>query len=68
MFTEYNSFDSNGIINCMVVFVPAVTIGCNPPYTKGKSDSCWIKFRKENRPTTKEELEKCLGMSILSWE
>lgn len=67
-FTRYNEFESNGLINCMVVFVPAKTIKCNPPYLKGKKDSCWIKFKPGKAPKTKQELETCLGMSILSWE
>jgi len=67
-FTEYNQFESDGLINCLVSFAPAVTIKCQPPYTKGKKDSSWIKYRKGNKPKSKEALETCLGMSIESWE
>lgn len=35
-FTDFNSYESNGLINCSVCFVPAITINCNPPYIKGK--------------------------------
>lgn len=67
-FTRLNEFEHNGLINCQVIFVPAKTIDCNPPYIKGERNSCWIKFRPEDPPKSKEELERCLGMSIESWE
>ncbi len=67
-FTRYNEFESNGLINCIVSFVPAVTIECNPPYVRGVKTSTWIKFRPDHVPSSQEELETCLGMSILSWE
>ncbi len=67
-FTEYNDFESKGFIHCMVSFVPAITIECNPPFIKGKADSRWIKYRAKNKPKSKEELEGKLGMSIKSWE
>ena len=67
-FTEFNSFESGELIHCELVFVPANTIECQPPYTEGKIDSCWIKYQPENKPKSKEDLERCLGMSILRWE
>lgn len=67
-FTKYNSSESDGLIHCMVTFVPAITIECKPPYIKGKKDSIWIKYPKGKEPKSKEELESCLGMSIQSWE
>lgn len=67
-FTRYSEFENNGLINCMVSFVPAITIDCNPPFTKGIKTSTWIKFKPDNEPKSKEELETCLGISILSWE
>lgn len=67
-FTAYNEYESNGLVHCMVSFVPAITINCKPAYVKGKKDSTWIHFRKNKRPQSKEELEGCLGMSIMSWE
>ena len=67
-FTEFNSFESNGLTNCSVAFVPAITINCKPPFVKGKVTSSWIKFRPGNKPTNKIELEGCLGMSIERWE
>lgn len=67
-FTEYNSFESNGLIHCMVIFEPAVTIKCQPPYVKGQRDSCWIKYSPDRKPRSKKQLEQCLGMSILTWE
>jgi len=67
-FTEYNTFKSNGIINSMVLFIPAITINCNPAYVKGLKDSCWIKYRAGQKPKTKQELEIKLGMSILAWD
>lgn len=65
-FTEFNSFISGGLIHCQVVFIPAITINCNPPFVKGKTDSRWISFRQ--RPANKKELEERLGMSIERWE
>ncbi len=67
-FTKYNQFESNGLINCMVSFIPAITIKCNPPFIKGKKDSAWIKFQPGKEPKNQTELETCIGMSILSWE
>lgn len=67
-FTPYNEYESNELIHCLVCFVPAVTIECAPAYNKGKSDSCWISYRKGHEPKSKEELERHLGMSIQSWE
>jgi hypothetical protein len=67
-FTPYNEFESDGLVHCRVFFVPAVTINCRPPYKKGKPDSTWIKYRKDKKPQSKEELETCLGMTIESWE
>ena len=67
-FTPYNEHESNGLIHCMVTFVPNVTIECKPPYIKGKRNSTWIKYRKGHKPKSKEELESCLGMTIQSWE
>lgn len=67
-FTQYNQFEHGGLINCTVSFVPTKTIKCNPPYTKGKKDSAWIKFQPGQEPKNKKELETCIGMSILSWE
>ena len=64
-FTEFNSFESG---YCELVFVPANTIECKPPYVEGKISSCWIKYRPENKPQSKEDLERCLGMSIIRWE
>ena len=66
-FTSYNEFDHNGLVNCTVLFSPAITINCKPPIIKGKETSCWIKYRPEARPKSKEELESALGMSIESW-
>jgi len=66
VFTKYNEFRSNGLTHCQVLFVPAISIDCNPPFIARKKDSCWIKFRKS--PKTQKELERCIGMSILSWE
>lgn len=67
-FTEYNSYESGGLIHSLVCFVPNVTIECHPPYVKGKKDSCCISYRKGHAPKSKEELEERLGMSIQSWE
>lgn len=65
-FTAYNSTTRDGLTTCMVAFVPEYTIECSPPYIEGKWDSCRIKYR--NRPKSKEELERCIGMSIREWE
>lgn len=67
-FTEFSSYESKGLTHCQVCFVPTETINCNPPYVKGKVDSCWISFREGSRPANKNELEGCLGMSIERWE
>lgn len=67
-FTRYNEFTSDGIIHCSVSFIPAITLNCEPPFIKGKRDSCWIKFRPREAPKSKEELEDSLGMSIMEWE
>jgi len=60
----YNQFTHNGFINAMVSFIPDININCNPPYIKGKKDSCWIKYRPGNKPKTKSELEEMIGMKI----
>ena len=64
---QNNEFISNGIRHINVVFIPAVTILCNPPYTKGHVDSCWIKLRVETSldTTNKEQCEERIGMSLL---
>lgn len=60
------SFESNGIINAQAFFIPDVTIGCQPPYVKGKRDSCWVKYRKGKKPNefSKTDCEKAIGMSL----
>lgn len=65
-FTSYYVFKHENITHCMVCFVPAINIGCSPPFIKGKKTSRWIKYRK--RPMTKEALEGRIGMSIESWD
>lgn len=67
-FTDFNSYESDGLIHCEVCFIPNVTIKCKPPFIKGKVDSRWIKYRKGNKPKNKEALEECIGMSIQAWE
>ena len=65
-FTEFNSYESDGLTHCQVCFIPTKTLDCNPPFVKGEVSSCWIAFRQ--RPANKEELEERLGMSIERWE
>ena len=59
---EANQFEHNGLTHSQVWFYPDVDIHCKPPYIKGQKDSCWVKYRYP--PVTREEWEKCLGMSI----
>jgi hypothetical protein len=54
------------LVNEQVYFIPDTNIKCNPPYVKGKEDTCWVKYRKGTRPTTKEGWEFILGMSLQS--
>jgi len=63
---SYTTKDWNDfyIIRESVSFVPDITIDCNPPYTKGKRDSCWVKYRDGNRPKTKEDWQFIVGMSL----
>lgn len=61
-------FVSGKVWRELIFFVPDITINCDPPYVKGKSDSCWIKYRPGKRPETKKEWESALGMSIQSVE
>jgi hypothetical protein len=60
-----NGFIHGDIVSEQVWFTPSITIDCIPPYAKGQRDSCWVKYKIGNRPTTKEEWEELIGMSIL---
>lgn len=53
------------IVNELVSFVPAKNIECTPPYKKDILDSCWVKYRKGERPTTKQGWEDIIGMELL---
>lgn len=53
------------LVNEHVSFVPAKNIECTPPYIKGIIDGCWVKYRKGERPTTKEGWENIVGMELL---
>jgi hypothetical protein len=48
-----------------VSFVPAKNISGDSPYVKGILDSCWVKYRKGERPTTKEGWENIIHMELL---
>jgi len=53
------------IVSEHVSFVPAKNIAGQPPYVKGILDSCWVKYRKGERPTTKEGWENIIHMELL---
>ena len=59
-----NGYIENGIVSEQVWFIPDIPVGCYPPYIQGKKDSCWVRYRKGQRPTTKEGWEEIIGMSI----
>lgn len=62
----FDSFLSGAIRHCHVGFVPAVTIGCVPPYEAGKRDSTWIATgRLLPKPTDQSGWERRLGMRLL---
>lgn len=61
---ETKDFRGDIIVHEQVWFVSDVDIACNPPYVKGKIDYCWVKYRKDSRPTTKEGWQKILGLEI----
>jgi hypothetical protein len=48
-----------------VAFVPAKNIEGQPPYIKGVLDSCWVKYRKGERPSTKEGWQNIIHMELL---
>lgn len=49
------------------VFMPAVTIHCEPPYIAGKIDSCWCRY-KDIDTHNQEQCENVLGMKLLPLE
>jgi hypothetical protein len=53
------------IVNEHVSFVPAKNLECQPPYIKGVLDSCWVKYPKGERPTTKEGWQNIIHMELL---
>lgn len=62
--------DGVDIFMVQVWFVPAVTIECNPPYIKGKSDCCWTR-RRADTPIdvyNKKKSESIVGMKLLPYE
>jgi hypothetical protein len=66
--TRYWGGPSQGwytIVNEHVAFVPAKDDDCFPPYIRGKLDSCWVKYRKESRPTNKQEWQNVIHMELL---
>lgn len=73
-FTKYGKMENDGMVLCMVCFVPKHTLklggtpGLENGYIRGKTGSCWIKYPKGKAPKTKEEFERIVGMSVLSVE
>lgn len=65
-FTPYNKFKKNGMTHCLVSFTSDQDIQCNPPFKKSEADSRWIKYKAI--PKSQTELEKCIGLTIQSWE
>lgn len=55
----------DGLIAESILFIPAVTINCSPPYQKGVVDSCWVKYKQGERPTTKAGWENLIGMELI---
>ena len=47
-----------------VWFIPAVTIDCDPPYVKGKIDSCWTNVTGID-PCNKKQSENAIGVKLL---
>ena len=48
----------------LVIFIPATTINCTPPYVSGKRDSCWVYVTSVDQ-NDKEQSENAIGMSLL---
>lgn len=60
--------DKYTITNRLVLFIPAITIDCYPPYIAGEKDRKWIKYRGKLDVYDKELCEKLIGMSLLPIE
>lgn len=59
-----NEFTHNGLVHVQVYFIPDQDVKCDPPYIKGKKDCCWVSFFPGNRPKTKKQWEKRIGIKI----
>jgi hypothetical protein len=53
-FTAYNQYERDGIVHCMVWFVPKNTIECNPPYITGKKTALGLILEKVTSPEQKK--------------
>lgn len=53
-----------------VWFVPDITLGCVPPYERGKKDTMWIKYNPKRQTINvndKKQCERLIGLLLMAF-